>query len=75
MKVFVPITDDMIERGELNGLLLPYRPGRPLLSQYREIDLPGQSRSRVSKSPGTTPSSEALPALSSRTYCAGPALG
>ncbi len=75
MKVFVPITDEMLERGDLDGLLVPYRPGRTLISQSPTGTIRDQSSSRTSASPAETPISEAMPALSSSTYCAGPSLG
>ncbi len=75
MKVFVPVTDEMLDSGDLDGLLVPYRPGRVLLSQCRDAPQMVQSRCSANLSPATNPNSEALPALSSSTYMAGPALG
>ena len=75
MKVFVPVTDDMLQREDFTGLLVPYRPGRLLVSQCRKILEPCQSSRNTSLSPGASSSSDALPALSSSTYLAGPSLG
>lgn len=68
MRVFIPITDEMLEKGVFPEELLAYQAVLPLLSQY-------QSSSKVKMSPGPTPSSAATPALSSSTYMAGLLLG
>ena len=73
MKVFIPITDEMIEKGMIPDELVAYQPGVPLLSQSQTAAL--QSRSTVKWSPTPTPSSDAVPALSSSTYLAGAVLG
>ena len=73
MKVFIPITDEMLESGNIPDDLLAYQPGLPLLSQAGAA-LP-QSKSSVRRSPTPTPSSEAIPALSSSTNLAGAILG
>lgn len=73
MKVFIPITDEMLEQGVIPDELVAYQPGRPLLSQLQTA--PAQSSAIVSRSPGPTPSSDAVPALSSSTYLAGAVLG
>lgn len=73
VKVFVPITDEMLEDGSFDEPLVPYQPGRLLFSQVAVAD--PQSRCSTSVSPFTTPSSAALPPLSSSTYWAGPSLG
>lgn len=75
MKVFIPITDEMLEHGLIADELVAYQPGLPLLSQLHTNPPSNQSSLRVSRSPGATPSSEATPALSSSTYMAGAALG
>ena len=75
MKVFVPVTDEMLEQEEIGDLLVPYQPGRLLLSQCREQPVVNQSILKTSLSPVASPSSEDFPALSSSTYLAGPALG
>ena len=75
MKVFVPITDEMLERGDFVDPLVPYQPGRLLLSQCLETPEIDQSMRNTSLSPGSSPSSEDFPALSSSTYLAGPVLG
>ena len=73
MKVFIPITDEMLEKGMVPDELIAYQAGMPLLSQAQTAPL--QSRSTTRRSPSPTPSSDAVPALSSSTYLAGAALG
>lgn len=73
MKVFIPITDEMLEQGMIPDELVAYQPGQPLLSQLQTA--PSQSSSSINRSPGPTPSSDAVPALSSSTYLAGAILG
>ena len=79
MKVFIPLTDDMLDALDCTDRLVPYTPGAiplsviPAAAQDRALGHQSMSSSR--RSPGTTPSSAALPALSSRTYRAGPVLG
>jgi len=75
MKVFIPITDEMLEPGLMPNELVAYQPGLPLLSQLDKAPSSNQSSLRVNRSPGPTPSSEATPALSSSTYMAGAVLG
>ncbi len=80
MKVFVPLNDDMLERllQDTSGseLPVPYQAGLPTINQLRARQGTAlQSSSRDSTSPAATPSSSALPALSSSTYMAGPSLG
>lgn len=75
MKIFIPISDEMLERGEFPDDLVAYQPGRTLLSQLQAIPTPDQSSSTVNTSPKPTPSSAAVPALSSSTYLAGTTLG
>jgi len=75
MKVFVPLTDQMLEDNPNPGPLVPYQPGLPPISQLTASARPNrQSSISTSSSPGCTPNSPALPALSSSTYLAGPAL-
>ena len=73
MRVFIPITDEMLEKGMIPDELVAYQVGMPLLSQVQTVSL--QSRSTTRRSPTPTPSSDAVPALSSSTYLAGAALG
>ena len=73
MKVFIPVTDEMLEQGVLPDELVAYQPGHPLLSLLRTPAV--QSKSTLMLSPNTTPNSDALPALSSSTYLAGALLG
>lgn len=84
MKVFVPLTDDMLDQLDGGDLPVPYSPGAiPLSSLPRGArlqdtgcaGLDGQSISSSSRSPADTPSSSALPAFNSSTYRAGPSLG
>ena len=73
MKVFVPFTDDLMDHPDFAEMLVPYQPGKKLLSQMEVVA--DQSRSSTRISPADSSSSEALPALSSNTYLAGPLLG
>ncbi len=66
MKVFIPLTDKMLDQGDLDGILVPYSPGKELSGQSQVAVL--QSRCKTSRSPEVTPNSAALPALSSNTY-------
>ena len=76
VKYFTPLNEDLLDRWLFDEALVPYQPGLPIISQLAiASDKSGQSRSRTSTSPALTPSSAALPALSSSTYLAGPALG
>jgi len=75
MNVFIPITDEMLEQGLIPDELVAYQSGHKLLSQFQTNRTPDQSRSTVNLSPGPTPSSDAIPALSSSTYMAGLMLG
>mgnify|MGYP007044785338 FL=1 len=75
MKVFIPITDEMLEQGLIPDELVAYQTGHPVLSQFQSHRDTAHSRSRMSESPGPTPSSDAIPALSSSTYMAGLLLG
>ena len=68
MKIFIPITDEMLEQGLVPDKLIAYQPGQPLLSQLQAGTPPVQSRSTIKRSPSLTPSSIADPALSSSTY-------
>jgi len=73
MNVFIPVGDEILDYPELLYLLVPYQAG-VALAQPASADDVQSSRSTMT-SPGTRPSSDALPALSSSTYRAGPALG
>lgn len=73
MKIFIPITDEMLEKGIIPDELVAYQSHLPLLSQLQTT--PDQSRSTVKRSPTPTPNSDAVPALSSSTYLAGALLG
>lgn len=66
MKVFIPITDEMVEKGILPDEMVAYRPELLVLSQLKNS--PNQSKSSVNRSPTPTPNSDATPALSSSTY-------
>ena len=73
MKVFIPISDEMLMEGKFPDDLVCYQPGMPVFNQLQAGRT--QSRSTDKRSPGATPSSDATPALSSSTYLAGPVLG
>ncbi len=73
MKIFIPITDEMLEQGLIPDELVAYQPGQPLLSQMQTA--PVQSSSSLNRSPNPIPNSDAVPALSSSTYLAGAILG
>ena len=76
VKYFTPLNEDLLDCKRFDEALVPYQPGLPVISQLSVAGRKtGQSRSSTSRSPGSTPSSAALPALSSSTYLAGPALG
>jgi hypothetical protein len=75
MKVFIPITDEMIEQGLIPDELVAYQPGLPLGSPLQSDQAVAQSSRSVKLAPGPTPNSAALPALSSSTYIAAPTLG
>lgn len=74
MKVFIPISDEMLEQGAIPEDLVAYHPDKLLLSQVK-TSASAQSRLSVNREPGPTPSSDATPALSSSTYLAGARLG
>jgi len=73
MKVFIPITDEMLDKGLIPDDLAAYQPGLLLLSHLQAAPL--QSRSSTNRSPTATPKPEATPALSSSTNMACAALG
>ena len=73
MKVFVPITDEMLDKGLIPDDLVAYQAGRLLLSQLQTT--PAQSRSISKRSPISTPNSAAVPAFNSSTNLAGSLLG
>ena len=76
MQVFVPLDEDTIDQLNHQDALVPYQAGLLSVSQIAgPAAEDAQSRSSTSSSPGSAPSSAALPALSSSTYRAGPALG
>lgn len=75
MKVFIPITDEMLEAGVIPAEPVAYQVGVPLLSQLQKTTSAVQSRSSVSRSPTSTPSLAASPAFNSSTNLAGKALG
>lgn len=75
MKVFVPYSDAMMDDPRFAELLVPYQPGLKTLNEVPDLKSADQSRSSDMTSPGTRPSSDAVPALSSSTYIAGPSLG
>lgn len=75
MKVFIPITDEMLELGLIPDDLVVFRPGQMLISQFQINPKVTQSGSMSNRSPGKTSNSDAVPALSSSTYMAGLMLG
>jgi hypothetical protein len=75
MKIFVPITDEMLAAGVIPGEPVAYQTGIPLLSQLQTPPVEPQSNFSVRRSPISTPKSEATPALSSSTNLAGEVLG
>ena len=44
MKVFVPVTDDMLDNPDLAELLVPYQPGIALASQGNNYDIAARYR-------------------------------
>jgi len=66
MQIFVPVTDDILDQPELLALLVPYRAGVALAARAGPEAV--QSSRKTNRSPASTPSSEALPALTSSTY-------
>lgn len=74
MKVFTPISDEMLMSGAIPAELVAYHPGMLLLAQQAE-PLNTQSRSTVKRSPSSTPSCDAVPAFNSSTNMAGRLLG
>lgn len=75
MKVFIPITDEMLEKGLIPEDLVAFRPGQLLISETQTILMATQSKSIFNGSPSLTPNSKAIPALSSSTYIVGLWLG
>ena len=75
MKVFVPYHDAMMDDPAFAEMLVPYQPGLKTLNQIPDPKSADQSRCKVMTSPGSRPSSDAIPALSSSTYMAGRSLG
>lgn len=75
MKVFVPYNDAMMDDPAFAEFLVPYQPGLKTLNEVPDLKSADQSRNKVITSPGTSPNSDAVPALSSSTYIAGPSLG
>ena len=84
MKIFIPLCDEMLDQDMDLGALVPFQFGVPSVSQVTaSAHVPSeasakpetQSMNSRSSSPGLTPNSSALPALSSKTYRAGPVLG
>jgi len=75
LKIFIPVNDSMPDTPDFGETLIPYQPGMVTIGQAAACGHDcRQSRSNTNSSPGLTPSSLALPALSSSTYLAGPAL-
>lgn len=72
--VFIPMTDDVLDNPELLAELVPYQPGY-LLAPGANMEDQSEPGIKVMRSPGDKPSSDALPAFSSKTYIAGPVLG
>lgn len=76
MKIFIPMNDDMLDALNPSISLVPYQPGLPTIGQLAGLaGTNHQSSNSNNSSPGLASSSRALPALSSSTYLAGPALG
>jgi len=75
MKVFVPITDEMLMQGTLLGELVAYQRGMPCLRHPQTSVDTAQSRSTTIRSPTSTPNSAAVPAFNSSTNLAGSLLG
>lgn len=74
MKVFTPISDEMLMDGAIPNELVAYHPGMLLLAQ-QATPTTAQSRSTTMRSPSSTPSSAAEPAFNSSTNLAGTSLG
>ena len=72
MKVFVPISDEMLMDGMMPHELVAYHPGMLLLAQQPSV---AQSSSTVKRSPSSTPNSDTVPAFNSSTNMAGTLLG
>ena len=75
MKVFIPITDEMLEQGFIPDELVAYQAGMALKDPSPAKPLASQSTSSTSRSPRPTPRDEAVPAFNSSTYLAGTTLG
>ena len=45
MKVFIPFSDEMMDRPDFAELLVPYQPGHRLLNQIAESSLVSDSKS------------------------------
>ena len=75
MKVFVPITDEMLMQGAIRDDLVVYQPGMRCLNNLQTPGDVTQSRSTSKRSPGSTPNSAAVPAFNSSTNLAGSLLG
>ena len=75
MKVFVPITDEMLMQGTIPDDLVVYQPGMPCLNNSPAPGNAIQSRSSRKRSPSSTPNSAAVPAFNSSTNLAGRLLG
>jgi hypothetical protein len=74
MKVFIPISDEMLMDGIIPHELVAYHPGMLMLAQEPTPEIV-QSKSTVNRSPSSTPSSDAVPAFNSSTNFAGTLLG
>ena len=75
MKVFIPITDEMLEQGFIPDELVAYQAGMALKEPSPAKPQTTQSRSSTNRSPRPTPREEAVPAFNSSTYLAGTTLG
>lgn len=73
-RIFIPIGDEIMDHPDLLAQLVPYQPGY-LLAPGEAVDAQSEASNSSIRSPGSSPSSDALPAFSSNTYWAGPALG
>ena len=75
MKVFVPISDEMLMQGTMLDDLVVYQAGMPCLNHSQAPGDTAQSRSTSKRSPSSSPNSAAVPAFNSSTNLAGSLLG
>ena len=65
-RIFIPMGDEIMDRPDLLAQLVPYQPGY-LLAPGEVMDAQSEAKNSSIRSPGTSPSSEALPAPSFTT--------